>query len=77
MEVNNQNGAEKLGFKDSENSIFINEQNYEKKFNEYLETANDPKWENIAKSGHDHVMKNLTNDNAVESLLSLIKKIIS
>jgi len=77
MEVNDQNGADKLGFKDSENSIFINEQNYEKKFNEYLETSNDPKWATIAKSGHDHVMKNLTNDNAVESLLSLIKKIIS
>ena len=77
MEVNNLNGAEKLGFKDFENSVFINEQNYEKKFNEFLESVNDPKWENIAKSGHEHVMKNLTNDNAVESLLLLIKKIIS
>jgi hypothetical protein len=69
MEVNNLNGAEKLGFKDFENSVFINEQNYEKKFNEFLETVNDPKWEKIAKSGHEHVMKNLTNDNAVDSLL--------
>ena len=39
MEVNNLNGAEKLGFKDFENSVFINEQNYEKKFNEFLETV--------------------------------------
>ena len=75
MEVNDINGAEKLGFIDSENSIFINQNNYAKKFEEYLETFDDPKWEHIAKSGTEHVMKNLTNDNAIDSLLSLIKKI--
>ena len=75
MEVNDLNGAEKLGFIDSENSIFINQNNYAKKFEEYLETFDDPKWEHIAKSGTEHVMKNLTNDNATNSLLSLIKKI--
>ena len=75
MEVNDVNGAEKLGFKDSENSIFINQNNYQKKFEEYLETPDDPRWEDIAKSGTEHVMKNLTNDNAVDSLLSLIRKI--
>ena len=75
MEVNDINGAEKLGFIDSENSIFINQNNYAKKFEEYLETFDDPKWEHIAKSGTEHVMKNLTNDNATDSLLSLIKKI--
>ena len=69
------NAAEKLGFKDSENSIFINQNNYQKKFEEYLETPDDPRWEDIAKSGTEHVMKNLTNDNAVDSLLSLIRKI--
>ena len=77
MEVNDQNGAEKLGFKDSQNSIFINEKNYKNKFNEYIETSDDPKWEKIAKSGYEHVMKNLTNDNAVESLLKLIRRITS
>ena len=75
MEVNDINGAAKLGFIDSENSIFINQNNYAKKFEEYLETFDDPKWEHIAKSGTEHVMKNLTNDNATDSLLSLIKKI--
>ena len=49
MEVNDLNGAEKLGFIDSENSIFINQNNYTKKFEEYLETFDDPKWEHIAK----------------------------
>ena len=77
MEVNDENGAEKLGFKDFHNSIFINEKNYKKKFDEFLETSDDPKWEKIAKSGYEHVMENLTNDNAVESLLKLIKRIIS
>ena len=77
MEVNNENGAEKLGFKDFVNSVFINEKNYKKKFDEFLETSDDPKWEKIAKSGYEHVMENLTNDNAVESLLKLIKRIIS
>jgi len=77
MEVNDQNGAEKLGFKDFQNSIFINEKNYKNKFDEYIETSDDPKWEKIAKSGYEHVMENLTNDNAVESLLKLIRRITS
>jgi len=75
MEVNEINGAEKLGFIDNVNSVFINEKNYKKKFEWYLETKNDPKWEKIAKSGKHHALKNLTNDNATESLIKLIQKI--
>ena len=33
-----------------------------------LSDPNNPKWEEIANAGHDYTMKNLTNDNAVESL---------
>jgi len=76
MEVNDQNGADKLGFIDNENSIFINEKNYQKRFRDYLETKDDPKWESIAKSGREHALKNLTNDNAINSLIELIQKIL-
>ena len=33
------------------------------------------KWEYIAKSGREHALKNLTNDNAINSLIELIQKI--
>ena len=75
MEVNDQNGADKLGFIDNENSIFINEKNYQKRFREYFETKDDPKWESIAKAGREHALKNLTNDSAINSLIELIQKI--
>ena len=49
--------------------------NYQKRFRDYLETKDDPKWESIAKSGREHALKNLTNDNAINSLIELIQKI--
>ena len=76
MEVNDKNKAETLGFVDGENAIFINEKTYKKKFEEYLDSVDDPKWKRIAKSGHDYVMENLTNDKAVESLVNLFQKFL-
>lgn len=76
MEVNDQNKAKTLGFIDGKNAIFINEKTYKKKFEEYLDSIDDPKWELIAKSGHDYVMENLTNDNAVKSLVKLFNKLL-
>ena len=76
MEITNENHANYLNFKDGENAIFINENNYQQKFEEFLESINNPIWEQIANAGRNHVLKNFTNDIAVKSLVELFKKII-
>lgn len=76
MEITDLNDGKILGFKDGENSIFINEKNYEKKFLEYLNDPENNKWEEIANKGKDHVMQNLTNEHAVESLIEVMDELI-
>ncbi len=74
MEVTEKNRADILGFKDGENAIFINEKNYKKKLEEFISDPNNSKWEEIARAGREYTMKNLTNDVAVESLVSIMKE---
>jgi hypothetical protein len=76
MEVTEQNGAGILGFKDGENAIFINERNYKSKLKEFLSDPDNPKWEEISKAGREYTMSYLTNDNAAESLVELMKELI-
>jgi len=74
MEVTEKNHADILGFKDGETAVFINEKNYKKKLEEFLNDYNNPKWEEIANAGREYTMKNLTNDTAAESLVTLMKE---
>jgi hypothetical protein len=76
MEMTDQNDGGFLGFRDGINSIFINENNYEKKFQEYLNDSQNSKWKDIANSGKEYVMKNLTNDHAVNSLIQIMDELI-
>lgn len=76
MEVTERNRADILGFKDVENAIFINEKNYKKKLGEFISDPNNSKWEEIARAGREYTMKNLTNDAAVESLVSVMKEFV-
>jgi len=76
MEVTEKNKADILGFKDGETAIFINEKNYKKKMEEFLNDTDNSKWEEIAKAGREYTMKNLTNDKAVESLVTLMKEFV-
>jgi len=76
MEITTKNDGKFLGFKDKENSIFINENNYKQKFQEYLDDPKNSKWKEIANSGRDYVMKNLTNDNAINSLVDVMNDLI-
>ena len=46
------------------------------KFNEFLETRDDPKWEKIASNGRKFALENFNNDAAVNSLVDLIKELI-
>jgi hypothetical protein len=73
MEITERNKGEYLGYVDGISAIFINENNYKKKFEEYLQNPSDPKWELIANSGRNHALNNLNNDRAVEELIQLIE----
>ena len=77
LEVNEKNNADFVGFKNNENAIFINEENYKEKFQEYLENVEDKKWRNIAEKGRKFVIDNLNNDKAVESLVELMQRAIN
>ena len=76
MEITEKNDAKILGFKNNETAIFINEKNYKQKFEEYLADPDNSKWEEIANAGREYTMQNLTNDNAVESLVEIMKELI-
>lgn len=77
MEVSKKNpDAEMLGFRDYENAIFINEDNYKQRFKEFLSSPDDTMWEKIANSGREHTINNLNNDKSVELLIDVMKEVI-
>ena len=76
MEITKNNRGSYLGFEDEKNAIFINEKNYQEKFESYLSDINNPRWEEIANSGREYVMNNLTNDHAVNSLVELMEEFV-
>lgn len=74
MEMTKINDGSYLGFSDNKNAIFINEKNYKKKFESFLDDVDNPKWKEIAKLGREHAINNLSNDKATESLVNLMKE---
>ncbi len=76
MEITKNNRGSYLGFEDEKNAIFINEKNYQEKFESYLSDVDNPKWKEIANSGREYVMNNLTNDHAVNSLVELMEEFV-
>ena len=76
MEVTEKNDGKRTGFIDNETCVYINESNYVKKFNEFLDTRDDPKWEKIASNGRKFALKNFNNNVAVKSLIGLIEELI-
>ena len=76
MEITKLNKGKYLGYKDGENAIFINEDNYEEKFQEYLSDNNNPKWASIARAGKDYTMKEFSNDIAVKKLVDLMNELV-
>jgi len=75
MEITEKNDGYFLGYKDNETAIFINEKNYKEKFQQYLSDPDNPKWKQIANAGREYTMNNLTNDQAVSSLVELMKEV--
>ena len=76
MEFTEINDGSYLGFVDNETAIFINEKNYKKKFENFMEDPDNPKWEKIATKGRQHVLENLSNDQATNSLVKLMREFI-
>ena len=76
MEITKKNDGYFLGYKDNETAIFIDEKNYKEKFQQYVSDPDNPKWEQIANAGREYTMNNLTNEQAVTSLVELMKDII-
>lgn len=76
MEVTDQNQAITLGYKDGKTAVFINEYNYQDRFQEYLDDPNDVKWRRIADTGRTYTMNNLTNDTAADKLYCLMRTIL-
>ena len=74
MEITKQNGGESLGFKEEENAIFIDENNYKEKYDYYIKTRNDPKWEALALNARAFVLNNYTTAHGVNRLVEYIKE---
>ena len=76
MEITDLNMGKYLGFVDGKSTVFINENNYKQKFEEYLHDLDDPKWEEIALAGRKYALDELNNDKAVTSLVDLITELM-
>ncbi len=75
MEITDKNYGKYLGYKDGENAVFVNEKNYQEKFNEYLNDMDNPKWEKIANAGREHALENFNNDKGIDSLVDLMEEL--
>ena len=76
MEITEKNDGEFIGFKNNESAIFINENNYQRKFQEFLSDPDNQKWEEIADTGREFAMNELNNDKAVEEIIEVINELI-
>ena len=65
-----------MGYEDGKHAIFINEDNYKEKFQEYLDDPENSRWETIAESGRAYTIKNFNSDVATSSLVNLIKSLL-
>ena len=74
MEITKRNHGEHLGFEDSKSAVFIDESNYKKKFQEHLDSPDDPRWERIAREGRRYTLENLPNDRGAEMLVGIMRK---
>jgi len=76
MEITKINNGDYLGYIDGESAIFINENNYQEKFEEFINNPNLSKWKKIAEQGRNHALTNLNNDVAVDSLVNLMEELM-
>ena len=77
MEITEKNHGKYLGFENDKSAIFINEENYKHKFEEYLRDPHNEKWEKIADAGKKHALTVANNDTAVKNLIQIIEELIN
>ena len=65
-----------LRFEDGKSAIFIDENNYKQKFEEYLVDNENSKWEKIANEGRNHALNNLNNDKATDALVEIMQELV-
>lgn len=73
MGANDVNGVEELGFVDGESCVYVTLENYEQKFDEYLNTVDNPRWERIALAGKRHAEKTWSNEVQMNKLIDLLE----
>ena len=76
MEITEQNDGLHLGYKDGKTAIFLNDDNYKTKLKDFIDNPHDPKWKRIAQAGQKYTLEHLSNDNATDSLVNLMRKAI-
>jgi len=76
MEVNAENGCGELGFVDGHNAIFINEDNYKERLEEFINDPDNPKWETIAANGRQFVLENYENEIQLNKLIDIFESCI-
>ena len=75
MEITDKNKGEYVGFEDGKTAIFIDEDNYQLRFKQYLSEPDNPKWERIAEAGRIYSLENFNNDRAVLQLIDLMENL--
>jgi len=76
MEITKKNKGQFLGYEDGKTAIFINQNNYKEKFQEFLSDPTNPKWKEIANAGRNYTLKNFNNDTAISSLIDLMEYLL-
>ena len=65
-----------LGFTDNKNDVFVNETDYLKKSQEYLDSKDSPRLKKMVHKGRKHVLENLSNNNGIEKLVNIMCKVL-
>jgi len=76
-EVTELNQIEEMGWKDGENCIYIDSQNYAERFEEFLDNPGEPKWKKIAGKGRQLVLDNYTNEKEVKRFVEYVENMVA
>lgn len=76
-EVTDFNQIQDMGFEDGVNCVYINDVNYKRKFTEYMDSVNDPKWRKLAEAGRQLVLDNYTNEREVKRFVETIESMVA
>ena len=63
-----------LEFTDDKNDVFVDETNYLKKSQEYLDSKDNLRWKKMAHKGRKHILENLSNGNGIGKLVNVMCK---